>query len=219
MATILVGSEKVRFLIHENVFAQPYAGCFLSKPLAASCIETSPHALELPDDDPKAFGIFVKWLYDISLNQSSAMSIAPTFPDARSRVNIYIFAQKYACQHLHDIIISDMYKWVSQGQKAEKYLGPDVLQLVVTTVQHSRMLTLLAKWFARDALLGEIEDAEATFDLMPNDLLRMVMREMCGSARGEQVETMLGHPCDYHLHQESGVCPSDEEEARSHTGR
>lgn len=182
-----------------------YAGDFLRVPVANDL--TSNKMLIIQEDDPKAFGIFLRWLYGISLGFGSPQeSVCSVLPDAQSRISIYTFAQKYACLELQDIIISDMYRCVFQGRKIVTELSQESLQQFVTKVSSSHMHTLLAKWIAKDILLGTFKDQDTAFDMVPKMLLRMMMREMHGCARTGQAQYPLGLPCDYHLHVATGVC-------------
>lgn len=192
MVTILVGSTKTRLLAHQGVFDQPHAGGFFNAAFTNGFKESSDGVLELPEDDRKTFGIFMKWLYDMSLRLDSArVSISSVLEDVQSHISMFIFAQKYLCYDLQDRIMTFMFMWINEGHKVETELNQDKLQDFTTNLQPSHMHTMLAKWIAKDTLLGDIKDATA-YDKVPNELLRIVMREMRGCANERQVEDMLG---------------------------
>lgn len=165
--------------------------------------------LVIPDDEPKDFEIFVKWLYGICLGVCSAKEfISSVVTDTQGRLSVYAFARKYRCSELQDIIMSDMYDCVSRSRIFVTELSRDSLEQFVTNVRKSHMHTLLAKWIAKDLSLGDVKNEDAAFDIVPNDLLRMVTREMYGCARAGQAQHSLGRPCDYHLHSDVVVCPA-----------
>lgn len=209
MVIAFVGKNNVRFMAHLEVFNHPHAGGFVATAFTNGFKEASDRVLKLPEDNPKAFGIFLKWLYDISLGLGSAIdSLSSLLPDTQTRIDTYGFAQKYSCHDLQDMIMSKMYYYVhEEGHKAETELSHAMLQDLATNVKASRMHTLLARWIAKDTLLGEISD----FDMVPNDLLRMVMKEMRGVAKFALVSRNypLGPRCYYHLHKDTarGICP------------
>lgn len=206
MENFLVGSTKVRFLAHQSIFRQTYAGDFFLAARTNGFRNFSNDEIIIPEDDPKTFGIFVRWLYGLSLGLGSAKDSISSVAESQSRINIYIFAKKYRCSYLQDLIMSDMYHCASQGRKVATELRQHSLQQFVTDVPRSHMHSLLARWIAKDILLGDIKNEDTAFESVPSDLLRMVLREMHGCARAQQAEPSLGLPCDYHHHGDDNVC-------------
>ncbi|KAJ4424477.1 hypothetical protein N0V82_000801 [Gnomoniopsis sp. IMI 355080] len=117
----LVGSNKVRSSVHDGVFKHPYAGSFLKMAFTKSVRDASDGVLELPEDDPWVFDIFVKWLYSVSLDPNSVeishLRLASLLSGAQTRmmarIKVYTFAQKYLCYDLQDMIISETWKWIT----------------------------------------------------------------------------------------------------------
>lgn len=167
------------------------------------------NALVIPEDDPKEVQIFLKWLYGICLGLCSAREfISSVILHTEGRLGAYAFAQKYRCSALQDIIMSDMYDCVIQSRDFVTELSRESLGQFVKNVPKSHMHTLLAKWIAKDVSLGNVKNEDATFEIVPNDLFRIVMREMHGCARSGQVQHSLDRPCDYHLHSDDDICPA-----------
>lgn len=202
-----VGTAGDRFFAHRNIFRHPCAGDFYSKALTNGTTIFNLDVLVVPEDDPRVFEIFVKWLYGICLGVCSAKEfISSVVSDTQGRLGAYAFAQKYRCSELQDIIMSDMYDCVSQSRNFVTELSRESLEQFVTNVPKSHMHTLLAKWIAKDISLGDVKNEDAAFEIVPNNLLRMVMREMHGCARDGQAQHSLGRSCDYHLHSDDD-CP------------
>lgn len=192
-----------------GIFSGTPAPVTSTKALTNGTTNFSFDVLVIPDDDPKDFEIFVKWLYGICVGACSAKEfISSVVTDTQGRLSVYAFAHKYRCSELRDIIMSDMYDCVSRGRNFVTELSRDSLEQFVTSVPKSYMHTLLAKWIAKDLSLGDVKNEDAAFDIVPNDLLRMVMREMHGCGRAGKALPLLGRPCDYHLHLDDDVCPA-----------
>lgn len=204
--TFLVGPTKARFSAHRNVLEQIHAGNFLHAARTNGFKKLSDIEIKIPKDDPKAFGIFVRWLYGLSLGLGSAKESISSVADSQSCIDIYIFAEKYHCFYLQDLVMSNMHHCASQGRKFATELSQNSLQQFVTNVPHSHMHTLLAKWIAKDISLGDIKKEDTAFDMVPTDLLRTILREMHGCARAGQAQPSLGDPCDYHHHIDGSIC-------------
>lgn len=105
------------------------AGYFYTEARINGTTNFKPDVLVIPEDEIKEFRIFVKWLYGICLGVCSAKEfIHSVVSDTQGRLAAYAFAQKYGCDVLQDIIISDMYDCVSQSRNFVKELSQDSLE-------------------------------------------------------------------------------------------
>lgn len=62
---VVVGDEKETFSVHENLIRT--SSPFFDKALTGAWRESSQRTIQLPEDEPKIFAIYVHWLYNCTL--------------------------------------------------------------------------------------------------------------------------------------------------------
>lgn len=71
---VLVGEEKEIFSVHEKLIRA--SSPFFDKAVSGIWLESTQHTIELPEDEPEIFGIYVHWLYyeklPVSCNEPSS---------------------------------------------------------------------------------------------------------------------------------------------------
>lgn len=78
VVTILVGPSEVTWRLHENLLSS--TSDFFRSAFNSGFRESIEDRLSLPEDDPQAFELFVRWMYARALAQPSIASLAPS-PD------------------------------------------------------------------------------------------------------------------------------------------
>lgn len=71
---VLVGEEKEIFSVHEKLIRA--SSPFFDKAMSGAWLESPQHTIQLPEDEPEIFGIYVHWLYydtlPVSCNEPSS---------------------------------------------------------------------------------------------------------------------------------------------------
>ncbi|OQV00324.1 BTB/POZ domain-containing protein [Cladophialophora immunda] len=94
IVAVTVGKEKVKYRIYKQILVSKCP--FFDKCLGAGMKEAQENAVALPDDDPKAFDVVVRWMYTGRLNGFGT----PGF----LLLNAYILADKYCIPDLQNAI-------------------------------------------------------------------------------------------------------------------
>ena len=106
MVTLFVGPERAQFLVHKDVICQ--VSDFFTKAFNSEFSEAKTASMDLPEEDPNLFEVFVRWLYHPLIEDAKE-----THPDAEKKshtllVRLYLLADKYSIVTLKRSIIDHL---------------------------------------------------------------------------------------------------------------
>jgi hypothetical protein len=111
---IYVGPKKKKWVVHLDVICERSE--FFRKAFTGGFIEANNKEIYLHEDDPKAFGLFIDWIYCKNLycqmHHEDPADI--TFKHIKDWLSLYIFADKIALQELSEQAL-EQYKQCSEG--------------------------------------------------------------------------------------------------------
>ncbi|EOO00413.1 putative btb poz domain containing protein [Phaeoacremonium minimum UCRPA7] len=147
---IFVGQDKVKWTLPENLLCKH--NDFFKKALRGPFMEKDA-VINLPDDDPNAFGLFVQWIYALTLKSVEPESIfSDSAPSAVAFT--WIFADKYNDRALQDAAITKLHA-LSQTRLWTEYLYVEEVNHVFEHTQESAPIrTLIARWIAWNSFVG-----------------------------------------------------------------
>ncbi|CAD6441481.1 8381d201-8d09-46f8-90a6-3cc1c6cbfc1d [Sclerotinia trifoliorum] len=93
VVTVTVGKEKRKFVLHKQLLCDSVQ-YFRSAFSAGAFKEGQESIMDIPEDEPEAFELFVNWLYRASLPTSSRSG------DLHWLLSLYIFAEKLCMNEL-----------------------------------------------------------------------------------------------------------------------
>ncbi|KAI7787188.1 hypothetical protein LA080_000525 [Diaporthe eres] len=143
--TFLVGPQKVRFRIHDNVLRQVQAGNFLAEAFCDGFKETK----ELPNDGPADFQFFVNSLYGL-WTESTESSFECQGLKVPQKLKLYAFAHKFACHDFQNAIISSIYHFEPRNVWRDVFYREDLDRLVADVPDGSPMHKIIADWLIKD---------------------------------------------------------------------
>ncbi|ROW04154.1 hypothetical protein VSDG_01189 [Cytospora chrysosperma] len=148
--------KKIQYFVHEQVLAKREAGRFFNKVFTNGFQETQTRYLALPEDDPDAFDVFLKWLYG-SYRTGNTEASTELFRDrdGTQLIRYYILAHKYLINSLQNHVMSALYDMMCKILWWEADISRDILE--------------------QDRPEITIDDF---VDALPEELLRLVTKEM-----------------------------------------
>ena len=153
MAIITVGPESTRFQLHKDLLVNK-CPTFFAPALDGSFREAQEMAIDLPDDDPEAFLLFVDWLY------SGRMPVIPSEPKwyklgtenhisaglveaEQAYHTLYYMAEKWCLENLRDKIIDRIRKFHDETKTA---IHPD---LIIAGYRNTSEISVLREYLCR----------------------------------------------------------------------
>ncbi|KAG6360578.1 hypothetical protein INS49_011640 [Diaporthe citri] len=174
--TFLVGPQKIRFRIHDNVLRQAQAGNFLGKAFCDGFRDIK----ELPDDGPAEFQFFVNSLYRV-WTESTELPFKCENLKVPQKLKLYAFAHKYACHDFQNAIISSIYHFEPQHVWRNAICREDLERLVADVPDGSPMHRILTDWLLKDMFdmhPGVNHIADEFLEGLPEFLLRAALKHM-----------------------------------------
>ncbi|KIW10938.1 hypothetical protein PV08_10237 [Exophiala spinifera] len=145
IVTILVGSRKFEFFAHKDKLVEKSP--FFQKCLGAGMQEAQTDCVILPEDNPKAFGHFIDWIY-----RRGAPKIVDE-QDIKDLLRTWVMADKFCMPRLQNKIMNALALWC-RGH----LVAPDIVLWVVTRVAHdSKLFSFVLDQFAWECSLGDCE--------------------------------------------------------------
>ena len=213
IVSIIVGSEKRRFMAHGSVLG--HSSSFFRAALDKAWKEGKARVIELPDDDVDLFHRYLHFLHTKRLPCNPVAAATHTEFDVHEKefellARMYVLAEKLQDDTMRNAIIDG---FIAKGSLRDSEgtrwfaTNEDVDIIYRGTGQGSHMRRLLvdmhvssghARW-----LEDEINNAEFTLDLS-RKLLDIVAREVPRQAYGR----IIYRNCEYHYHEDKEYCSS-----------
>ncbi|KAI9711658.1 MAG: hypothetical protein M1812_007091 [Candelaria pacifica] len=208
MVDIYVGRHKRRWALHRNLLCHHSA--YFEDLLPKEPENGKELRLDLPDNDPSAFELLVKWLYQGSIDDISDMPRDRKWDYAVSCQGLYVLCDKINIPQLRNIAIDQYRKGCN-----ETGLVPDPEEMEPiyrTSPPNSPFRKLVVNIAARQIMDPEVEkDAAAykcCFDADPDFAVDLVNAIREGTGGKLFIDPTEGDPCAYHEHENGSTCGS-----------
>ncbi|KUI67055.1 hypothetical protein VM1G_03301 [Cytospora mali] len=147
IVTIYVGppQKRYRYTVHENLLSVKSE--FFRASFRRGFRESKDGVLELPEDEPRAFELFVGWIYSQPLHMLNASHLKVLRPPdgknitIRDYLHLYVFASKYLMEDLQDEVVDIVYDYYASPDHVPN--GLDVAFIYQNTTADSKMRPLL----------------------------------------------------------------------------
>lgn len=176
MIDFLVGPQKVRFRVHDNVLRQAQAGDFLAIAFCDGFYKTK----ELLDDGPAEFRFFVNSLYGLWTELTESPFKCEDLEFAQ-KLKLYVFAHKYDCHDFQNAIMSSLHDFEPVNHWRSTICRHDLERFVADVPNGSSMHKFLADWLIQDMFnmqpgANHIEDE--FLEELPAFLMRAALKHM-----------------------------------------
>jgi len=205
MVDVYVGASKRHWALHRNLLC--HHSTFFEDRFSEEHNKKG-GTLELLDDDPKAFELLVKWLYQGKIDDVSSMPMDRKWDYADSCQKLYVLCDKINLPQLKNFAIDQFRKGCNQAGLVP---GPDEMKAIYdTTPRASPFRKLVSKIAARQIMDPESDpDARAYKTCMegsPDFAIDVInaIREGCGGKLF--ADPTEGDPCLYHEHEKGRSC-------------
>lgn len=225
MVTIRVGTDPAtEFTVHHEVL-QGSESKFFQVAFDNGFKETLTGILEMPEDDPAAVQVLLRWLYSTFYHWSHCPR-EEVFSEESSEVmlKVYVMACKYAMDVLQDAVVTHFWSyartcsWMGLEIKADAwvYFGAN-------TMQNCKLAKLFSDWVIDSTLKDPSKMNTESFNRL-NDLPKPLLvvsflkldsaRHLLAQGRIASINKQIGTLCSYHLHEAKKPChaiayPSD----------
>ncbi|KAL1865163.1 hypothetical protein Daus18300_007289 [Diaporthe australafricana] len=216
IVTIIVGHQKKRWSVHENLLSNKSE--FFRASFRGGFRESKDGVLELPEDDPRVFELFVGWAYAQPINDlnTSRMRILSRPDDRKITIRDYIglhaFGEKYMMERLQNEVANAIYDYYQSSPNKEP-LSKDVEFVYNNTLAESKMRELMT-FFSTFGLLSGFGGARHSRHWgnvlkgngeIGHDLVMMLGE--CHLTLGEGVKNLpIRNPCSFHVHKKTPAC-------------
>jgi BTB/POZ domain len=121
--TILVGPKRKRYIVHKDLICEKSE--YFAKAFNENCFkEGIEKEMYLPEDEPDAFDLFIRWLYNSRLDckafcvegKSSAEIHAPRWALMSTLISLYILTDKVCLEELKNTVM-DNFKDIAKTHK------------------------------------------------------------------------------------------------------
>lgn len=180
---IYVGLERKHWSLHKNLLCY-YSPYFENELQGHEVSQAQRESLELPDDDPKGFVLFVKWLYQGQLDSTEHLTDGDKYEYAVACHKLYLISAKFAIPDLTNLA-TDLYR--SNLHAAHLVPDPEEMNEIYRSSQEgSPFRKLITQMAARQIMDPEIErNAESyrcCFESNPSFAVEMInaIRQISG---------------------------------------
>ena len=168
-------------------------------------------SLSLPQDDPSAFELLVKWLYQGKIDDVSNMPMERKWDYAESCQKLYILCSRINLPQLRNFAIDQFRKGCNEAGLVP---GPEEMKPIYeNTSEDSPFRRLISKIAARQIMDPEGEVGagkyKICFENSPKfaiDVIDEIRRSTGGKLLSDPTEE---DPCVYHEHENGQVCGSE----------
>lgn len=146
--TVLVGPSRTTWRLHENLLSS--SSDFFKSAFNSGFKETLDDQLTLPEDDPQAFELFVRWLYTRAMSPPSTNAATTTtmtlpfttsHPPIQTWLRLYVLASKLLVAELENICVNAAWRYYNVGTRRPDIR--DVQYIYENTPEGSGMRRLL----------------------------------------------------------------------------
>lgn len=205
---VFVGADRRHWSLHHNLL------CHHSDYFEDHCSKDDKNKngkLELPDDDPRAFELLVKWLYQGKLDDVTDMPLEKKWEYADTCQRLYVLCDRINLPQLKNYAI-DQFRKGCFG--AGLVPGPEEMKPIYKhTSPSSPFRKLVSRIAARQIMDPESEDSPETykmcFESSPDFAIDVVNAIREGSGCKLLDDPTEGVGCIYHEHENGQRCGGD----------
>lgn len=179
---------------------------YFSKMFNGEFAEAQSQAAKLPEDDPKIFKFFLRWIYQGILEVSDLEQSTRT----GNHVHLFIFAEKYCIDSLADTVMDSFVNGLRARNSIPLY--PFMTRMCKHTHGSSKLNLFFARIIAytfyhdKDSKKWKTEHLRDV--LKANDELTLRFLELLRPLHGKEYPDPTKAPlCDYHQHGKDEPCP------------
>jgi hypothetical protein len=221
LVTVIVGADKDQreWTIHRSLLAyqSPYFAQRFGDTVRNAEKENASSRVELLEDSPTAFELFVKWLYQGGIDDVSAIEFDKKWDYAFACQQLYVLCERLRIPQLKNIAIDQFRRGCYEAGLVP---GPEeMIPIYESTPKGSPFRKLISRIAARQIMDPEDNrDAstyEKCFEHSPDfaiDLVNAIRAGMGGKLLKDPTE-LVG--CEYHDHSEDPVCALNNKQASS----
>ncbi|KUI67481.1 hypothetical protein VM1G_03303 [Cytospora mali] len=224
VVTILVGPRGTKWCLHENLLSG--VSDFFKAAFNSGFKESLEGKMAMPEDDPYAFELFVRWLYirtvmpeAVTCSRTTANALLSRHfttgvaaPCIRDYLHLYVLASKLLIEDLENACVGMVYAYYGEGMRRPGI--KDVQYIYDNTMPGSGMRKLLRERLALGLFRGRQNNpVTAGWREIMNetpDLGFDVVSEIASYswiAGGNAPVRQVAEECAYHRHEKSEVCP------------
>jgi len=211
LVDIYVGKEKRQWSVHRNLLCH-YSSYFEAELIGNEVPKAKrpgdKQRLDLPDDDPKGFELFVKWLYQGQLEDVSELPEEGKYDYSVSCHKLYMLCDRFDLPSLKNLSINQYRQGLLEAQ-----LVPDaeeINEIYRQSPKGSPFRKLMTQIAARQIMDPESDkDAESyrsCFENNPDFAVDMVNAIKVGTGGVLFNDPTEGAECEYHDHKDGKTC-------------
>ena len=206
MIDIYVGASKRQWSLHRNILS--YHSDYFDKEVINTNEKTGNGTIELLDEDPTAFELLVKWLYQGKIDDVSTLPLEKKWDHVEACQKLYILCHRLHMTELKNLAIDQFRKGCNEAGLVP---GPQEMKPIYEkTPPSSPFRKLVSKIAARQLMDPEGNKDAATYrDCFESnadfaiDVINAIKDGAGGSLFDDPTE---GNSCRYHEHESGDTC-------------
>jgi BTB/POZ domain len=206
MIDIYVGASKRHWSLHRNIL------CHHSSYFERECIDadtaTRGSTIELLDEDPTAFELLVKWLYQGKIDDVSTLPVEKKWDHADACQKLYILCGRLEMAELKNLAIDQFRKGCNEAGLVP---GPEeMIPIYEKTPPSSPFRKLVSKIAARQIMDPESNKDAVTyrdcFESNADFAIDVINAIKDGAGASLFDDPTEGNSCRYHEHENGDTC-------------
>ncbi len=208
MVEIYVGKDQRRWALHRNLLC--HHSTYFEDLLPREPKNGKELRLDLPENDPSAFELLVKWLYQGSIEDVSDMPRGRKWDYAVACQGLYVLCNKIDIPQLKNLAIDQYRKGCNEAGLVP---DPEEMEPIYnSSPPDSPFRKLVVKIAARQIMDPEVDqDASAykcCFEGNPDFAVDLVNAIREGAGGKLFMDPTEGETCAYHEHEHGSTCDS-----------
>ncbi|KAL2170924.1 hypothetical protein VTG60DRAFT_4328 [Thermothelomyces hinnuleus] len=153
IVTVTVGTEEKRWVVHEKLLVS-------QSDFFRNYFSEGHDEMKLPDDEPRLFALFIRWLYGTAFLPSGGTRNFRFLPpdgvsvSVRDYLGVYVLGGKFGIVGVRNAVLDVLYAYYGEGSGADEHRSPDM-----------RDITYIFEHTTRDAPMRRFLIAHALFYL------------------------------------------------------
>lgn len=206
MIDIYVGASKRHWSLHRNILSHHTS--FFEREFSNSDLKVQGCTVELLDDDPTAFELLVKWLYQGRIDDVSTLPIEKKWDHADACQKLYTLCTKLQMREVKNLAIDQFRKGCNEAGLVP---GPEEMKPIYEkTPPSSPFRKLVSKIAARQIMDPDGQKDAVTYrDCFESnadfaiDVINAIKEGAGGVLFDDPTE---GNSCRYHEHENGDTC-------------
>lgn len=202
LLTIVVGPDKVKFMPHKDVLCS--RSDHFKNAFEKGFRESGKNEMSFPEDDPEAFGLLLRWMYESRLEvPSSILSVPPVRPF----IQLYVLADKLVLENLQNEVM-DVITTLHNGRPPSY----EIVRLAYHGTMHNASLRMFLMetvvWpYAQGSRKGqELGSEENLISKAGGDLAVDFAKKLLACFNNSFRNPQDGSHCRYHIHKDTTKC-------------